>query len=597
MPSSEMAVRLRQNTMCEVCGDIGYKKLLLCCRDCKCSAVHQYCLDKVVYDASLVEWLCHECLQRQDEKVSSERPPSHDHFVSTVHQPITKRVESSKDAGPWRNKKRKSYMTESSHGDSSSNVIDGLTQGREKVRFQLDYRANNELQQRSIATNVPPRSTLQRDDVDKVMPLSPNDGCKDVYSCGGIKNIPCVREKKVHHVDICSSSRHDTTESSDSSERFDESQSSSCHWKIVKVATASLSHEDSGEEISSESVYLESDDHQAPPGPDYVLSSGSCLSEAEEERVVAFIQETKPEITAFVAVMGKSNVQPPGPFLGISKEYAYAHFPDESTDVTLERPGESKKWYPRFYKRDKSRKYMLTGKWLDFILDNHVQEGDICLLLPTKDGRRSVFTVYLLRTTSTHSRGGARLQRIGQCLAGSSAKTSEIHIEESTNGEHICVESRMDEITHKSLDSEDGADPSQPPYVVACRNDLSKAQKKIVEERVRAIQSKVPIYVAVMKNNNAGNAQRWMLELGARYASVHLPAEARTVVLQCRNKRWETQMVIHNGRRWFLNGGWTKFARDNGLRVGDFCLFELKKNESKITMAVHLIYRERFERL
>jgi hypothetical protein len=31
-----------QNTVCEVCGDIGVKHLLLCCRDCKCSAAHQY---------------------------------------------------------------------------------------------------------------------------------------------------------------------------------------------------------------------------------------------------------------------------------------------------------------------------------------------------------------------------------------------------------------------------------------------------------------------------------------------------------------------------------------------------------------------------
>lgn len=31
-----------QNTVCEACGDIGYKQLLLCCRGCKSCAVHQY---------------------------------------------------------------------------------------------------------------------------------------------------------------------------------------------------------------------------------------------------------------------------------------------------------------------------------------------------------------------------------------------------------------------------------------------------------------------------------------------------------------------------------------------------------------------------
>ena len=31
-----------QNIVCEVCGDVGYRQLLLCCRDCKRCAVHQY---------------------------------------------------------------------------------------------------------------------------------------------------------------------------------------------------------------------------------------------------------------------------------------------------------------------------------------------------------------------------------------------------------------------------------------------------------------------------------------------------------------------------------------------------------------------------
>uniref|UniRef100_A0A0A8ZJD2 Uncharacterized protein n=1 Tax=Arundo donax TaxID=35708 RepID=A0A0A8ZJD2_ARUDO len=133
---------------------------------------------------------------------------------------------------------------------------------------------------------------------------------------------------------------------------------------------------------------------------------------------MVFIQETQPEITAFVAIMQKSNVQPLAPSLvsslllmnrqltnlnikflfitfcslschessehvwtndflfgfmiemilfgilflnsitscsichqGISKEYAFAHFPHKSTNITLQTPGMSKKWHPIFYKR------------------------------------------------------------------------------------------------------------------------------------------------------------------------------------------------------------------------------------------------------
>jgi hypothetical protein len=60
---------------------------------------------------------------------------------------------------------------------------------------------------------------------------------------------------------------------------------------------------------------LESDDLQAPPKADYVLSYRSILSEAQKERVIAFIQDIQPKVTVYVAVMQKRNVQPPGPFL------------------------------------------------------------------------------------------------------------------------------------------------------------------------------------------------------------------------------------------------------------------------------------------
>ncbi|RCV41840.1 hypothetical protein SETIT_9G166800v2 [Setaria italica] len=516
--------------LCEVCGDIGFRHLLLCCGDCKHSAIHQYCLEKVVFDASLIEWFCYECLQRRGEvtcirsleKVPSERPSSNAHFGSIVHQPITKRVESARDAVPWRNRKRKSFVSK--------------------------YASHNKI--------YSPRKKHAKNKSN--MPYSPNDGCEEVFSCSGIKNIPSVQDRSADSIDTSSISQHDITEPSESSERFTEYQKGSSYprGKNLKMAAASSSSEESGEDIPSENVSLASDDLQSPLGADYVLSYRTYLSKAQKVRVMTLIQEIQPEFTVYIATMRKTSVQPPGPYLGITKEYALAHCPDRSTTVTLEMPGKNKKWHPKFYKRDESRKNFLMGQWLDFVRDNHVQEGDIVLLLPTKGGNRSIFTVYLLHETATHS-----------------SMASEVHIEEPTTGEHASQESGTLEIPHESLESEDSDSLFLPPYFVPCKNLLSKSQKRIVEERVRAIRSEVPLCVAVMKNNNVGVAQRWML---------------------CGGKTWEAKMMFHNGRRWFINGGWPNFARGNGLRVGDICLFELKKEEKLLTMAVHIIRKELF---
>ncbi|XP_062209351.1 B3 domain-containing protein Os03g0619600-like [Phragmites australis] len=421
-----------------------------------------------------------------------------------------------------------------------------------------------------------------------------SDGCEKVFSCTGIQNTSCFKERSVDSVDISSSSHHKTTDSSES-ERFSRYQKgSSCpHGKTAKMGATSSSSEESGEDIPSENKYFESDDLQIPLGADYVLSQRSYLSKAQKARVIALIQEIQPESTVFVAIMRKSHVQPPSPCLAISKEYAFAHFPHESTNVTLQRPGKSKKWHPEFYKRKDISMYMLRGQWLDFVHDNHVQEEDICLLLPTKGGRRFTFVVYLLRATASHARNGIGYHRTGSWHGRSSTKmASAVHIkEEPTDEEHVSSESDKHG-SHKSLENKDFGGPSEPPYILPCKSRLSQSQKKIVEEKVRAIKCEVPIYVAIMNKSSVNH--RHELELGARYAAANLPYRRQTVVLRCRSKTWKTQMVIRNGSRWFLSGGWSTFVRDNSLQVGDICLFELKKNERKLTMTIHIILSEQF---
>uniref|UniRef100_K3YEE3 Zinc finger PHD-type domain-containing protein n=1 Tax=Setaria italica TaxID=4555 RepID=K3YEE3_SETIT len=105
------------NIVCEVCGDAGFKHLLLSCSDCKGAHTHQYCLDKILYDASSVDWFCKECHQRHSEgsyirslgKVSIERPSSHIHFVTTSQHPITKRLESARVFSP-RGQRKSAYV-------------------------------------------------------------------------------------------------------------------------------------------------------------------------------------------------------------------------------------------------------------------------------------------------------------------------------------------------------------------------------------------------------------------------------------------------------------------------------------------------------
>ena len=57
--------------------------------------------------------------------------------------------------------------------------------------------------------------------------------------------------------------------------------------------------------------------------------------------------------------------------------------------------------------------------------------------------------------------------------------------------------------------------------------------------------------------------------------------------LQLQGKKWEVQFRENScGKR--LGSGWKQFVKDNKLKTGDICLFELLSNER--TMKVHIIH-------
>uniref|UniRef100_A0A0D9VWB4 TF-B3 domain-containing protein n=1 Tax=Leersia perrieri TaxID=77586 RepID=A0A0D9VWB4_9ORYZ len=319
-----------------------------------------------------------------------------------------------------------------------------------------------------------------------------------------------------------------------------------------------------GEYSPSEHESVESADLQTSQEP-YILLHFSYLSDVQKERVDALIQKIQPKITVFVAIM----------------RYAALHFPHESRNVTVQRPCKSKKWHPTFYKRKDGSINILRGYWSYFVQDNRVQEHDICVFVPTKHAGNFTFTVHLLCTSATCSMGGTCVDRIGSSVGTTHAVNSSIVMEEPIEADDVSLENCRNGVSDESEDSEDSEGPADPPYI-------------IVKEKVRSIQSKVPLYVALMKKTNIElTGCHCQLEFGACYsATVHLPDRRQTVLLERLGKIWATMMHVKNGRsmRRFLINGWNRFVRENRLRIGDICLLELKTHETKkLTIAVHAI--------
>jgi hypothetical protein len=61
----------------------------------------------------------------------------------------------------------------------------------------------------------------------------------------------------------------------------------------------------------------------------------------------------------------------------------------------------------------------------------------------------------------------------------------------------------MEETSDGSPNSKDSGGPAEPSYILPGMSGLSRSQKKIIEAKVRAIKSEVPIYIAIMRKTNA----------------------------------------------------------------------------------------------
>uniref|UniRef100_A0A0D9VWG1 TF-B3 domain-containing protein n=1 Tax=Leersia perrieri TaxID=77586 RepID=A0A0D9VWG1_9ORYZ len=405
-----------------------------------------------------------------------------------------------------------------------------------------------------------------------------SDGCEKIFSRSGIKRAYNVQERNADPIDIASSTHDndtmDSSSSGESGEEFTESGSSeheSCH---------------------------ELDDPQTPLVP--VLSHGTSLSEAQEEKIAMLIQEIRPEIPVYVAVMKYSNVKLRGSLV-IAKHYASAHFPNTSQTITLESRDKNKKWHPKFYIRKDRSGYILYGRWTEFVHDNRLKEGDICIFELTKfTGRNFRATVHLLRETKSHSfgafcsspkrvdSGGRTRPRVslteGRC--GTKGISTNSVKKEPDDGQCNKGEGK-----HQEPLSSDDSGGSSESYLISQKASLTKAQKRKVKEIACSYESEVPIYASVMNKSNVGTDGSYTIRFGKEFATRYLPRgeQTLTLLMKGKSKAWQIKMCPRSGDAQMFTMDWRAFVHDNCLRIKDICLFQLMNNERRLTMTVHII--------
>uniref|UniRef100_A0A0E0D3S2 TF-B3 domain-containing protein n=1 Tax=Oryza meridionalis TaxID=40149 RepID=A0A0E0D3S2_9ORYZ len=124
---------------------------------------------------------------------------------------------------------------------------------------------------------------------------------------------------------------------------------------------------------------------------------------------------------------------------------------------------------------------------------------------------------------------------------------------------------------------------------------LTDMQKQQLERKVRAIHSEIPIYGCILRKSRVHGKSQTVepfslcnQDICREYADVYLPFKELNMTLQRHGKNWEVLCHTKDTRTKRLSTGWSRFAQENNLQVGDICLFELLKNK-EYSMNVHII--------
>ncbi|XP_044973296.1 putative B3 domain-containing protein Os03g0621600 [Hordeum vulgare subsp. vulgare] len=125
--------------------------------------------------------------------------------------------------------------------------------------------------------------------------------------------------------------------------------------------------------------------------------------------------------------------------------------------------------------------------------------------------------------------------------------------------------------------------------------DLNQVQKKQLKEKIRAINSKIPLYGCVIRKSSIYGRTR-MLEISKKYAQVYLPFEEQMLTLQRHGKKWEVRCRVKKTKTKRFLRGWKRFACGNNLKLGDVCLFELLRNKRKYAMNVYIVRKSQYKR-
>lgn len=192
---------------------------------------------------------------------------------------------------------------------------------------------------------------------------------------------------------------------------------------------------------------------------------------------------------------------------------------------------------------------LLKEGWKKFAEDNNLKVGDTCVF-QLIDGNKKSFKVSILKADSdSHpSRVGERRTNLLKLKRNVKVKTKS-----------ACTSKHQEET--KLVKFGHGQ--------VTCIPKLSGDSR--ATEAASRFSSKYPFYKKAIHLSSCFHGQRVPVD----FARTYFERKTQTVTLQMGKNSWSVTMVYNSPASFYLSAGWSTFARENSLRPGYVCVYEL----------------------
>ncbi|KAJ9186677.1 hypothetical protein P3X46_002223 [Hevea brasiliensis] len=352
--------------------------------------------------------------------------------------------------------------------------------------------------------------------------------------------------------------------------------------------------------------------------PDRV--TGSILSQREKRVAQSFISC----FPYFVRIMKRFNIS--GSYtLNIPYKFSTAHLPNCKTEIVL-RTVKGACWTVNSVPTTRVHtSHTFCGGWMAFVRGNDIKMGDVCIFELVRKCELRVFILRVGKEVLENQSGEVASNEVSVGCTAMSHESESFPKKSRKNA--LKVHSRL--ITKVEICDKKGSNKSQAAAIsnhtrkrsnvkkssasaLLCFQSRASKEKLEVainsgknldvsshdgaggrmmlalneEKAAKSFNSGFPNFVRIMRKFNTSGS--YTLKIPHQFSAAHLPNCKTEVVLRnSQGECWTVNSVPDSKGRSVHTfcGGWMAFVRDNDIKMGDVCIFELV---SKCEMLVHI---------